>query len=842
MAWQLHYTSARSGPEGRAGFQFVAETPDLPPGLRVVVTPLMTYRPPPLAPLSPAAADLARFPVALSYDRMDGLAVLVRSRYLGRDYSGRYGNFLSHTVVAGPGELEGVRPIEFWRARLWQDVPGEGALPWLDELTPGEAFDPEVLAEWLADQWDSASSYDLLSRLIETVAAVLARGHGRVTLVAQDAELVAGWIAVVSYSLPVPAAALMSFITYTADPGTAPQRVVGTTPEIWETARPDGPAFFLDSRQAQVPSGERARERPPQAGAAGRYARTAAACWRDFDFAGLDAMGELTGLVPSPRPEEPLAGATAPHRGAHDGGLFAGEDPSVREGTLETVLDQAATLLGLCRGDDTITPEEEARAAALLAAHGDRMPGWIWRDLAAALPGMGFDLALAIMRWAAEPAGSTGPAPFARRSGPARAAGLDTRTDLSDLAGRCAARCVVLALRDPSLRSRLPAVELPPPALARLLPLVEEVLPAAPDLTEVALIAELTERAGAPTPGPVVQAAAAGCARRGAADLAEALDRAPERLREAVLAGALAGLEAADDQTRAAVLDDAACDLVYGLHETGVALPPAVSSRVLCSVGRRHPDRRVEVTRALLDLTDPAGPATGVEDMLRAVWEEPATVAECGMLLDALGPSLSRSACLLDLPSRTFIGLTVTGDGLDAPETTRLADRLAAVLSPGDHTVADAAVVRAYAEAAGPGQDRADVAARRLEEICAPAAGASTALAEGCFACAAQRSALRPPAFRAALLAALRPPCRARLVAWWTEGHHGRAARNELVEVAIRLRLLGVVDGPLEDWASALTRRRLTYLQLDSRFRRHDRLRAGLKELASRAGRRPRGR
>jgi hypothetical protein len=838
VAWQLHYTSARSGPQGRAGFQFVAETPDLPPGLRAAVTPLMTYRPPPGAPLSPGAAELARFPVALSYDRVDGLAVLVRSRYLGRDYSGRYGNFLSHTVVARPGELEGVRPIEFWRARLWADAPpantgdtgntggadgADGVLPWLDELVPGEAFDPEVLAEWLADQWDSASSYELLSRLIEAVAAVLARGHGRVTLVARDAELIAGWIAVVSYSLPLPAAALMSFTTYTADPDTAPQRVVGTTPEVWEAARPDGPVFFLDSRRAEVASGGRAREPSPPGEAAGRYARTATACWRDFDFAGLDAMGELAGLVP-------------------------GGDPRGREDTLEAVLDRAATLLGLCRGDDTITPEEETRAAALLVAHGDRMPDWIWRDLAAALPTMGFDLALALMRSVTEPAGSTGGTRPARRTGPAQAAGsasatgVDTRTDLSDLAGRCAARCVVLALRDPSLRPRLPAVELPPPAAARLLPLVEEVLPEAPDLTEVALIAELAERAGAPTPGPAVQAAAAGCARRGAAELAEALDRAPERLRGAMLSGALAGLEATDDRTRTAVLDDAACDLVYRLHRLhgpGAALPPAVAARVLCSVGSRHPGRRVEVTRALLDLTEPAA---GAEDALRAVWAEPPTVAECGLLLDALGPALSRSACLSDLPARTFTAMTVTGDGLDAPETTRLADRLTTVLGPGGHTAADAAVVRAYAEAAGPGQPRAGVAARRLEEICAPGTGASTALAEGCLACAARRLALRSPAFRAALLAALSPPCRARLVARWTEDRHSRTARNDLVEVAIRLRLLGVADARLEDWASALTRRRLTYLQLDSRFRRHGRLRAGLQELAARAGRRPRGR
>ena len=86
MAWQLHYTSARRGPTGRAGFQFVAETPGLPDGVRAAVTPYMSYRPPPDAPLSPDDAELDGFPVSLLYDRVDGRPLLLRCRYLGRDY------------------------------------------------------------------------------------------------------------------------------------------------------------------------------------------------------------------------------------------------------------------------------------------------------------------------------------------------------------------------------------------------------------------------------------------------------------------------------------------------------------------------------------------------------------------------------------------------------------------------------------------------------------------------------------------------------------------------------------------------------------------------------------
>ncbi|NVI91031.1 hypothetical protein, partial [Actinomadura sp. BRA 177] len=348
MAWQLHYTSARRGPTGRAGFQFVAETPGLPDGVRAGVTPYLSYRPPPDAPLSPDDSELGLFPVSLLYDRVDGRPLLLRCRYLGRDYSGRYGNFFAHAVVAEPDELEGLRPAELWHAAHWTPMPAPGAvLEPLDELNPGAALDPEALAAWLAVSGPD-DPYALLAQLVDAVAEVLGRGHGRVVLVADDVELIARWIAVVSYSLPVAAAARLSFVTYTADPDSAAQRLVGTTPAIWAAAQhhaSHASAFDLHKGGAD--------------GRASRFARTVADCWRAADFGGLDALGELAPL----------------------------NDPA-QEG--------AAALLALCRGDTSVTAEEEGAAAELLARHGPGIPEWVWRDLVPGVPSMGLDLALAV--------------------------------------------------------------------------------------------------------------------------------------------------------------------------------------------------------------------------------------------------------------------------------------------------------------------------------------------------------------------------------------------------------------------------------------------------------------
>ncbi|MFB4309137.1 hypothetical protein [Actinomadura sp. GTD37] len=348
MAWQLHYTSARRGPTGRAGFQFVAETPGLPDGVRAGVTPYLSYRPPPDAPLSPDDAELRLFPVSLLYDRVDGRPLLLRSRYLGRDYSGRFGNFFAHAVVAEPEELEGLRPAELWHAAHWAQRPApEAVLDPLDELDPGAALDPEALAAWLAVSGPD-DPYALLARLVDAVAAVLGRGHGRVVLVADDVELIARWIAVVSYSLPVAAAARLSFVTYTADPDGAAQRLVGTTPAIWAGVRHHAShASAFDLREGGAD------------GPASRFARTVADCWRAADLGGLDALGELAPL----------------------------DDPA-REG--------AAALLALCRRDPAVTAGEERAAAELLERRGPGIPEWVWRDLVPGVPSMGLDLALAV--------------------------------------------------------------------------------------------------------------------------------------------------------------------------------------------------------------------------------------------------------------------------------------------------------------------------------------------------------------------------------------------------------------------------------------------------------------
>ncbi|GAA4494668.1 hypothetical protein GCM10023191_034240 [Actinoallomurus oryzae] len=664
MAWDLRYTSVESGPTGRSGFQFVATTPGTPPDVVRTVTPYMSYRPPPSAPSAPAPEELAALPVAFAYGREGDHAVLARCRYTGRDYSGRYGNFSGHAVVAAPHELEGLRPIELWESPVW-DGPPEAA----PDLVPGTAFDPDSLVAWLRRE----DAHDRLAVLLDAVTAALAGGHGRVVLVADDAGLVARWIALVSYSLPAALAAHLSFITYTADPESAPQLVVGTVPEAW----PRG-GFRLGE---PVPGDG---DRP------GRFSRVIADCWRTGDLDGIDAVGELLtsgageadGVAPpgvdltgrlragvSPAGERTATapvGVVEPPRGFPAGGL-----------PVLASADGAAALLALCRGETSVSAAEESAAAALVRCGG--APSWLWPALAPALPGLGFELAAA----------------------------------LAHVAPEIAERCVLLALADPSLRARLPVLRLRDGLPARFRAALAE----APRLDALADVVRLADQVGGRITGDDVTAAAAACARRGAGDIAAAVRATPGVWRAALVGGVLSGLERAESGTRRAMLTP---DARAALGERDWTRAPRTGGLILSARADRH-----EATARLIEL-EPYG-LPEIEELLGALWDAAPSPGECERLVERLGPSMARFAVLRDLPRRVFESAP-----LDAAETVRLAelirDRLPELAGP-------ARIVLAHREALRAGTEpemarvlgRMDAGDPLTDRVCASVAGALTA-------------------------------------------------------------------------------------------------------------------
>lgn len=606
MIWELTYTSAAHGPTGRSGFQFVAVSPGTPPDVTHAVTPYMACRPPPDAPSAPRPDEFARFPASFTYGRDGRYAVLTRCRYTGRDYSGRHGNFLGQAIVATHDEMEGLRPIEFWDSPQWDAETPAGRSA--TELRPGDAFDPDTLAGRLAAE----RAHDRLVAVLDAVTTALTGGHGRVVLVSEDVELIARWIAVVSYSLPSELAAGLSFTTYTSDPDTAPHLLVGTVPAAW----PRG-GFRLDEPPGRAPGPPETREADGAGERPSRFARVVADCWSRGDLDGIDAVGGLIAAGGVSSPDDPIT----------DGGIPA--------------LDGAAALLALCRGDTSVSADEQAAAAALIR---DReAPAWAWPSLRSALPAVGFELAAVLAATVPE----------------------------------AAEHCVRLALEDPGLRRRLPPV----PLRDGLREDFRAALAATPDLRALAGLVDLADRVGGALEPEDVIAAAAACARRGAGEVAAAIGETPPAVRGAMISGVVTGLEAAVPQVRRRMLTPEAC-AALGDHDWTRA--PRTGGLVLSSCGDR-----LAATAGLVVL-EPHG-LTDIEDLLGVLWTAPPTAGECRWLIERLGPAMLRFSVLRALPRRVFDALP-----LDGEETVRLAELVRHRLP----LLADAArTVLAYGEA-----------------------------------------------------------------------------------------------------------------------------------------------
>ncbi len=318
---QLHYTSCRHGRDGIDGFQVAASTPDLALRYERRALQLAAYRPPPEAPATPTAEEVAAFPVALGYLRLDDVAVLFHSRYTGVDFTGRQGNYFAHVLVLDRPEadLAGLRPAEAWDAPAWTWRRAEGTqLPPLPEVPCGPLADRGRLHARLA-------KIPAFPAVLDAVVNGLQGGPG-VLLVAADAGDVATVLAAVARSLPAALAADLSFTTFSATPADLELLVVGSTPDV--------------ARTATAHSGRVAvRLDEPLAGV-GAYAELAARCWAVGPQGADDLVALAERVHPPLRPDELVALAPFAQLMLHGG------DPATALAAVEFAADRYPAGLG----------------------------------------------------------------------------------------------------------------------------------------------------------------------------------------------------------------------------------------------------------------------------------------------------------------------------------------------------------------------------------------------------------------------------------------------------------------------------------------------------------------
>ncbi|XVQ82307.1 hypothetical protein ACQP2K_25995 [Microbispora siamensis] len=736
MAWQLHYTSAEAGPTGRAGFQFVARTAGVPDEAVARVAPYLTYRPPPGMPTAPSPDQIAAMPVALTYGPAGDRLALTRCVYLGQDYSGRFGNFLGHALLLDEQDLIGMRPIELWQAPVWSDRAAEpGAeLPEVIDLAPGPGIEPESLGLWLRDR--EPESYTRLGVLLELSRQALSPGRNRLVLVSADSEEIVRWIAVISYSLPWETVGRLSFCTYSGDPATTAQLIVGTTPDVWLPSDLDATVVALNRPAPPVPLG--------------RFARTVTELWRRMDLAGIDDLS-----------------------------AFGEADPEV-----------AAALVTLCRSDDPVPQEEQSAVAALLSGP---LPEWVWPALARRADLLDHELAAAVV--------SQGP---------------------PEAADPCAARCVLLALREPALglppRHR-PGRYVDERHLPPLTSAARSALRDTPRLAHLIAILRIADLTGLPLPVAEVEQAAAAAVRSGLDDVGREFSRTPLGWRGTLLTGLARGIEEAPAEVRAQVLAGEICDLLGGLDLRDMPFTAIAVTARQAETGRVG---RVEATVRLVRLARDPWTLHDRDLVLAEIWRAEPTADDCAGVVESLPDEVDGSPVLSGLPARTFVRY-----GFKSQEIVRIARMVlgSRVTGPAaDDARAVLAAVRLSA------RDWPADAADKVVALLELTRHADPGLAGLIRESVARTTAGQPPLARIRLLLELPAPARDWLVGAWLARKADREEQAALLEIAIRLRSEGAPMAPLEERARTVVNAWARYGALRHRFERDPELAAGLKE------------
>lgn len=224
---QVYYTSCTVGLRGTKGFQVHAATDGIEPDLVRQIERLGVYVAPLSAPSRPGPDELAQFPTSLLFQPLaDGRAVIAQAKYTGADYSGRFGNYFTHSLVAdlAPHDFRDFLPIELWRSPSWQTTESATTtLPPLEQPEAGAAIDPGRVRDAVVDGERLPHLADFLAAI---QAALVTR---RRVVIADHADGVAQWIAAASYALPRHLALQLSFNTYVKNPYQADALVVGVT-------------------------------------------------------------------------------------------------------------------------------------------------------------------------------------------------------------------------------------------------------------------------------------------------------------------------------------------------------------------------------------------------------------------------------------------------------------------------------------------------------------------------------------------------------------------------------------------------------------------------------------
>ena len=234
---QIIYTSCKRGINGvNDGQQVFSYDATFTEVNNDEVKSLFSYQPPTLEPGVIMTEEIARtLPRSFVYRRLSGGAgALALSTYLGRDYmgpAGRFGNHLSHVVIADEGEIRNY-PCEFYGSSLLRDHmefdevnnPNRPDFLPVPVLERGYRVDIDGVIDFLGEG-------DRMETFKNMLHAVLAfESERKRVVICDEPENIVMWIAAIEYTLPLRSALGINFSTYDFDPSLSASQICGVIP------------------------------------------------------------------------------------------------------------------------------------------------------------------------------------------------------------------------------------------------------------------------------------------------------------------------------------------------------------------------------------------------------------------------------------------------------------------------------------------------------------------------------------------------------------------------------------------------------------------------------------
>ena len=218
-ALQYIYTSWKNGDSTEKGYMIYSRSEGISEMECTAIKDAMQYLAPKELTLTPTPQEIADiFPYAFSYFILPtGRGCVAQSTYLGKDYSGRYGNYIIHALVFDINDLP-CRPAEFFAepyiktAMTQEELDAPSPVPPLPPLRISEyasVINDEQLNEFLFDKEDEFA---------QLISMILAAQDAGIPFYLNDSrENLVLWSAAVQRILPSRLAKKFMFNTYIGD-------------------------------------------------------------------------------------------------------------------------------------------------------------------------------------------------------------------------------------------------------------------------------------------------------------------------------------------------------------------------------------------------------------------------------------------------------------------------------------------------------------------------------------------------------------------------------------------------------------------------------------------------